>query len=401
MTPISRRIILALSVVGLGFAGSSAWVHYRLLTDPTYVSPCDISAAFNCSQVYMSEYGSFQGVSTALFGVFWFALVAALAAFAPTGTGTKSPVGAYIFALSTLGLAVILYLGYASFVVLGTGCLLCMGTYAAVIGIFIVSGLSASSGIASLPGRLGRDVKAVFDDPATLTVAVLLLGGSATAVAFFPKEGHVPTAAPASAMPDDATAAFRQSWNALPRVDFGIPADGADVVIVKFVDWQCPSCKAAHYAYQPILARFAESHPGAIKEVIKDYPLNGACNYTMGPGGHISACEAAAAVRMAREAGREDEMIEWFFTHPNQQGITVEEVKAQAESMLGITDFDARYNAMLAAIRQDTADAAALGVRSTPTYFINGVLAQTASSWLPPQLFELALKIELEKADSR
>jgi uncharacterized membrane protein/protein-disulfide isomerase len=401
MTPRTRWIILALSLVGLAFAGSSAWVHYKLLTDPTYVSPCDVSAAFNCSQVYMSQYGSFLGVSTALFGGFWFALVAAVAAFAPVGAGSRNPAGAYIFALSTIGLAVVMYLGYASFVVLGTGCLLCMGTYAAVIGIFITSGLSASSGVGALPGRLGRDIKAIFDDPATLTVAVLLLAGTAAAAAVFPKEGQMPAAAPASAMEDDAVASFTQAWNAQPRVDLGIPADGAAIVIVKFVDWQCPSCKAAHYAYEPVIARIEESRPGAIKEVVKDYPLNGACNYSMGQGGHSSACEAAVAVRLARQAGRGDEMVGWFFTHPNQQGITPEEVKTKSEDMLGVTDFDARYKAMLADIRQDTADAAALEVRSTPTYFVNGVRAQTASGWLPAQLFELALKIELEKADSR
>jgi uncharacterized membrane protein/protein-disulfide isomerase len=399
MTSKTRWILLGLSLVGLAFAGSSAWVHYRLLTDPTYVSPCDVSATFNCSQVYMSQYGSFQGVSTALFGMFWFALVLALAAFAPTGGPGRSPVGAYIFALSTIGLAVVLYLGYASFVVLGTGCLLCMGTYAAVIGIFIVSGLSASGGVGSLPGRLGRDLKAVFDDPATLTVAALLLAGTATAVAFFPKEGQA-TVAPASAMEDEAVAAFTASWNAQPRVDLGIDPEGATVVIVKFVDWQCPSCKAAHAGYEPILDQLAESHPGAIKEVVKDFPLSSRCNYSSGDI-HISACEGAVAVRLAGEQGRADEMVDWFFTHPNQMGITPEEIRAEVESMLGITDFDARYQAMLPDIRQDTADARALNVGSTPTYFVNGVRAQTATGWLHPQLFELALKIELEKADSR
>jgi len=201
-------------------------------------------------------------------------------------------------------------------------------------------------------------------------------------------------------MEDDAVAAYTASWNAQPRVDLGIDPEGASVVIVKFVDWQCPSCKAAHLGYQPILDQFAESHPGAIRQVIKDLPLNSNCNYSSGTI-HVAACEAAAAVRMAREQGRADEMIDWFFTEPSQQAITPEQVKARVAETLGITDFDARYQAMLDDIRQDTADARALDVSSTPTYFVNGVRAQTASGWLHPQLFELALKIELEKADSR
>lgn len=401
MTPRTRWLILGFALVGLAFAGSSAWVHYRLLTDPTYVSPCDVSATFNCSQVYLSRFGSVQGVSVALGGIFWFSLVALLAGFASGDAKKRSPVGGYIFALSTIGLAVILYLGYASFFVLKTACLLCLGTYVAVVAIFIISGLTASAGVANLPGRLLGDLKAVFDDPVTLTVAVLLLAGTGSAVAFFPKEGHVPVAS-TTAVTDDVTRSFTEAWNSQPRVDLGVPADGAKVVIVKFVDWQCPSCKSAHFAYKPILERIEAAHPGAVKEIVKDYPLNGACNYNLGPdGGHISACEAAVAVRLAGDQGRAGEMVNWFFTQPDQMGITPEQVKAQVTSLLGPTDFDAAYARLLPAIRQDTADGRALSVNSTPTYFVNGVRAQTPQGWLGPQLFELALKIELEKADIR
>ena len=37
-----------------------------------------------------------------------------------------------------------LYLGYASFVILGLVCVLCVVTYAAVIGLFLVSGAATS-----------------------------------------------------------------------------------------------------------------------------------------------------------------------------------------------------------------------------------------------------------------
>ena len=54
---------------------------YRLLTEPNYVSPCDISARFNCSELYLSQYGSVRGVPVALGGILWFAAVALLALF--------------------------------------------------------------------------------------------------------------------------------------------------------------------------------------------------------------------------------------------------------------------------------------------------------------------------------
>ena len=45
-------------MLGLVFSGMAAYVHYRLLTEPNYASPCDINAAFNCSEVYLSRFGS-------------------------------------------------------------------------------------------------------------------------------------------------------------------------------------------------------------------------------------------------------------------------------------------------------------------------------------------------------
>jgi protein-disulfide isomerase len=113
---------------------------------------------------------------------------------------------------------------------------------------------------------------------------------------------------------------------------------------------------------------------------------------------HQSACEAAAAVRLARAKGKEEEMIDFFFTAPDQQGIAPEAVKAHTEKLLGITDFDRQFQSLLPAIRQDVVDGHAVGVGSTPTYFVNGVNTLTPKGWLPPHLLELAIRIELEAA---
>src|SRR6266508_4491509 len=105
MTRLSRTLLLAFAALGLGAASTSSYVHYRLLTEPSYSSFCDVNATVNCTQAYLSQYGSFLGVPVALFGVLFFALVLLL-----TGLGGRasSPVRdaipAYIFAMSTVGL---------------------------------------------------------------------------------------------------------------------------------------------------------------------------------------------------------------------------------------------------------------------------------------------------------
>jgi uncharacterized membrane protein len=405
MTSRARLITLVLALVGLGFAGSSAWVHYRLITQPHYVSPCDINATFSCSQVYLSQYGAIRGVPVAIFGVIWFALVALLAAFAkPGGSEKKTDAsGAYVFALATVGLGAILYLAYASFFVLKTGCILCIGTYVAVIGIFLVSSASVSMPMTRLPGRLLSDLRSVISQPTTMLVAILFLAGAASAIAFFPKEGSTAPQQAATQPSADQDKAFADAWAQQHRLDLGVPANGAKVLIVKFIDWQCPSCKAAHFAYKPVLEEFEKSNPGAVRQVIKDYPLNSRCNYAVGSEMHPSACEEAAAVRMARDRGKEkeDELIAWLFGMPGaqQQARTPDMVRGQVEKLLGIKDFAREYAARLPDIKRDVADGGALRVNQTPTYFVNGVRAQTADGWLPAHYFALAIKLELDKLD--
>ena len=281
MSSRSRWLILSLALLGFAFASSSAWVHYKAMTDASYISPCDLNATFNCSQVYLSQYGSVAGVPVALGGMFWFGLVGLIALYSKPGKGA-SPAGSYIFALSTIGLAVILYLAYASFFVLKTACILCLGTYVSVIGIFIISASASPVPLTALPGRLFGDIAGAFrDSTAGVLALVLALGTAYAAFYVFPKEGTSPKADTAQPTADGATD-FAAAWSRLPRVDLGIPADGAKVVVVKFNDYQCGGCRYTHEWYKPILEKFKQSHPGAVKYVLKDWPWNGKCNFYSG-----------------------------------------------------------------------------------------------------------------------
>jgi protein-disulfide isomerase len=206
-----------------------------------------------------------------------------------------------------------------------------------------------------------------------------------------------PAVQAAGSTPGDARQQFEASWAAQPRVETGVPADGAKVLIVKFNDWQCPSCKAAFLSYRDLLQKYAQTLPGVVKYVTKDYPLNSRCNAGFPSEQHPASCEAAAAVRIARDRGKGDEMATWLFD--NQDRLTPAIVKTGAETIAGITDFDKQYPAVLPAIRQDAADGVALHIRFTPTFFINGVAAIEANgNWLPVEYFEMAVEYELKKA---
>ncbi len=408
MTPRIRSLVLLFGLVGLGFAGASAWVHYQLLTDPSYTSFCDVNAAFNCSQVYMSQYGSFQGVSTAVGGLIWFGLTVVLAAFggapAPVdakSTAPTSPVGAYLFAWSTLGLAAILYLAYASFFILGTACLLCIGTYVCVIAIFVLSGVSSSVPVANLPARLVDDLRGVMKNPAMLTVAVVFLAGVASTLAFFPHDTQPATAEEAAAQvnqaappPADQVQAWLLEWEKAPREETGVSTEGAKVVVIKFNDFQCPSCREGWASLKPVIDEFAKTHPGRVRYVVKDFPLEGECNFSTPSMNHYASCEASAALRMARAVGKADEMEAWLFANQTRLVGGVDVVTEGLKAVTGLTNFAEQFPQMLVAIRQDVSDGVALRIGGTPTYFVNGV---RLTRNLPPAYFRAAIEHELKK----
>jgi len=394
MSSRTRALILAFAVVGFGLAAASSYVHYKLLTDPGYVSPCDVNTTFSCSQVYLSRFGSVAGVPVAIGGLIWFGLAGLLAGFG-RADGKPSVAAGYLLALSVIGVGVSLYLAYASFFVLRTGCLLCMGTYVCVASIFLLSLFSNGESVMRLPSRLLADLRSAVGRPAVALAAILFLAGTASLVAFFPREGAMAQQAASTAAPTaDVREAFAAAWVKQPRVDLGIPGDGAKVIVVKFNDFQCGACAQAEMIYKPVLQKFAASNPGVVKYVVKDWPWDTDCNFNAGRTiqGHEAACDSAAAARMARDRGKYDEMAAWLYAN---QGARPEAVREAAQKMLGITDFEREYAAKLSGIRSDVADGGVLNINGTPTYFINGV---RLPGTIRPEYFEMAIDIEMKKA---
>jgi len=425
MSSRRRLVVLAFGLTGLALSVSSSWVHYRLLTDPTYVSPCDINQRFNCTQVYLSRYGSVRGVPVALGGVVWFTLVSLvagssrtrLAAGVSAGAGKlRHPTGpadsttSYVFALATIGLGVIIYLAYVSLFELRTFCILCMGTYACVLGIFVTSALTTSTGLASLPRHLLSDLRRMAARPVMMAVALLYVAGAASAVAFFPKEAKR-TAAPAPPVSQSEEMRFADAWSKQPRVDVGVSAGGARVVIVKFNDWMCPSCKVWQQMYQPVLDKYAQDGSDAVQYVVKDWPWNSGCNSFVAQTlvGHEAACDAAAAVRMARDHGKAEEMGAWLFENQERlseigrtSAAASREIKAKVKAIAD-SDFDAGYPIHLQGIRRDASDGRALDVHCTPTFFVNGVRTTTNDAKctnLPAEYLDMAIRLELSKPNT-
>jgi uncharacterized membrane protein/protein-disulfide isomerase len=397
---------MALTAAAAGLAASvaAAYVHYYLLRDPTYLSFCDISATMSCTQVYSSPYGSMFGMPVAVYGAIWFAFALLLTMAGLWGPpSVQESVPGYLFAGSTLALSMILYLGYASFVLLKLVCVLCVITYAAVITLFLVSGAAGSVPMTSLPRRASQDLKTLVSSPLALALALLFIGGAATTLAFFPTTGGASEALTASAASAGTAAAdqdqrseFERWYAAQPRMSLVVPTEGAKVLVIKFNDYQCPPCRQSFMEYKNIWSKWEASNPGEVKLVLKDFPLDSECNNNVTQSLHPAGCEAAAAARLARERNRLNQFEDWVFT--NQPTLTPEAVQRAAKDVGDVPNFEARYQAVLEQVKADIAYGRTLGVRSTPTFFINGVKIEGA---LPAVYFDQAIAHELARANGK
>jgi protein-disulfide isomerase len=218
----------------------------------------------------------------------------------------------------------------------------------------------------------------------------------------FPEQSVRAEAAPGD--PEQAAAAptigatqlqqFEQYLSQQPRVPVMAPSDGAALVIVKFNDYQCPGCGQTYRDLKPVLAKWAKQAPGKVKFISKDYPLERECNAFVGSDLHPGACEAAVAVRLAREKGKAEAMEDWLFA--NQPAMNPETVKKAAATVGGVTDFDARYQSQLALVKADIAQGQQLKIEGTPTFFFNGIRLPG----LKAEFFDAVIAWELKRLQS-
>jgi protein-disulfide isomerase len=135
----------------------------------------------------------------------------------------------------------------------------------------------------------------------------------------------------------------------------------ASVVVVDFSDFECPYCKQAVATEQYLLGKYA----GKIKIVFKQFPLVNI---------HIDAMKAAQASECAHEQGKFWEYHDMLFD--NQQRLADADLKSYAKYIgLDSGRFDACLGSGIkeAIVLADLNEGGRIGVRATPTFFVNGI----------------------------
>jgi protein-disulfide isomerase len=170
------------------------------------------------------------------------------------------------------------------------------------------------------------------------------------------------------ALPAQAQSATQAANPSLTR--YNIPTEGypslgpddAEITLVEFSDFQCPYCKRWHeQVYQPLLA----AYPGKIRLVYRNLPLTSI---------HPQAMSAAIASLCANEQGAYWPYHDKLFGGGLELG---RDAYIQYAADLGLdgTAFAACLDSgkFDDFIQKDMDFSLNLGVRSTPTFFVNGL----------------------------
>jgi len=395
-------LLLVCTLLGLVAASAATWVHAELVRHPDLASVCDVNATVNCTHAYSSAYGKLAGVPVAVLGVLFFGGVLLLQVGARfLHVPEPAHVGSYAFLLALPGVAFAAYLAIASWLVLHVVCLLCVTIDVATLGVCVIGGLMTRFSLVSVPARLARDLKALASRPAAVALAVAFIAGATALVGLFPRaaaepvfasEAPVFTPPPAAPDPLPQNDQLNAYLDSAPRRMIPVDAPGAAVVVVKFNDYQCPACGNSYALFKPLKEKWERQAPGKVKFVTKDFALNTDCNSAIQRGLHPFACQAAAAVRMARKTGKAEALEEWLYA--NQESLTLDSLRNAVKTIGGVGDFDAQYPKILPEVKTDSALGGFLGVHSTPTFFVNGI--QMPDFRVP--IMDAAIEHELKKA---
>jgi protein-disulfide isomerase len=157
------------------------------------------------------------------------------------------------------------------------------------------------------------------------------------------------------------------------------PAD-APITIVEFSDYQCPFCRRWHdEVYEPLL----NAYPGKIRLVYRHLPLTSI---------HPDAFSAAEAAMCAGEQDAFWQFHEKLFSSESLGSNTY--IQYAQDLGLNMNTFetclsDGKYQQ---AVEADSDFAINLGIRSTPTFFVNGLAIVGAQ---PLEVFQQVIDKEL------
>lgn len=177
---------------------------------------------------------------------------------------------------------------------------------------------------------------------------------------------------------------YKEPW---VKIDLsGAPTLGSEdapVTIVEYSEFQCPFCRRSQKTIQELKEKYGDK----LRWAFLNFPLSR----------HDQAKPAAAACLAAGRQGRFWEYHDLLFEHQKdlrKEGI-FEEIAQELELDMEQFNRDRESDEIEEQIKRDLLQSRKVGVRGTPTFFVNGYRLRGAQ---PTVYFERIIDLELEDA---
>lgn len=145
--------------------------------------------------------------------------------------------------------------------------------------------------------------------------------------------------------------------------------DGASVTVVEFIDFECEVCAAVH----PLVEDLRVEYAGQVEFAFRYFPMPG----------HVNSGTAALAVEAAAQQDQLEPMYHRMFETQAQWGeqqvSTADVFRGFADDLgLDLAAYDAAVAdpATSARVQSDVDAGLALGVRGTPTFFVDDTMVE-------------------------
>ena len=356
-------LTLILSAVGLGVSSWQSYQFYQAKSGAAgFKSMCNFSSAMNCDVALASKYAELVGgIPLSSFAAGWFLGILFLAGMTLLSSGSRKPAATALTAMAGVGTAASAFYLYVMAVVLGSFCLFCLiidFVNVSLLGIALLLRRSEKDGPTDSSEGSPWKVYAGTTAFSVFVALVLLRGFETRSIDSSMLADTVESVVSSAVLPIS-----------LDGAKLAMGPSTAPITIVEFSDFQCPHCRAGAMIKHQVQARWGDQ----VRVVLKNFPLDQACNPKVQHSMHIAACEAAKVVYCAEQQGKFAPVYEKLFEEQARlaPGKTFE-LAAQAGADVARLKSCVSEPGTGQAILKDLEEGFRLNVQSTPTFFVNG-----------------------------
>lgn len=364
-------------------------------------SACSINEWINCDLAHSSSFSRLLGIPVAWWGLLFY-VFAGLAALNGAISKDRSKASSYLSVAWILSIFAVLFSLYKAMNLfeLGILCPVCVGMYAANIGLMFALPAGLAVGVSKwgdflsnyFKSLLGKQSTLLFEPkPVMMAVTLVLLFGIGYALARTYEQRITDTSD--FDLDQRVTQFFRQRPVLIEHGDepavWGNP--DAAITIVEFADFQCPACQQSAVRFRPLLWEFRND----IRYIFMNSPWDSAINDNMTSQLHPRAGDAARAGVCAQEFGDFWDFHDDIFRNVVSLGMPLY-VRLAEQRGWDINEFAAcmAREDVTARVKHDIAVSNSIGTPGTPAIYVNG---RKLPYWHIPAYVQAVIREEMSR----